>query len=552
MRMRPQQISLRDIWRGLIFPLLVVMLAGCMASEKALETKGLVNKQALHKKLEVQWTADEQPSTVYYHLFVRSFYDTNGDGIGDLPGVTAKLDYLQELGAEGIWLMPITASPSYHGYDVTDYYAINPEYGTMEDLHELLAEAHKREMKVIIDLVVNHTSSQHPWFKEALADKNSPYRNWYTFRQSEEDVPMDSAAGSGTPWHQAGDSKYLGIFWDGMPDLNLQQPQVRVEMLAIGKFWLNQGVDGFRLDAVKHVFGDFSSTQHHPDIIAQNLDWWRAFAKGLKEENEHVYLVGEIWDSAAVIAPYLGEALQSGFNFELGTRILTAAREERAPRLAFTLKRVHAAYERASDGAFIDAIFLTNHDQNRVMSELDEHEQKAKLAASILLTLPGNPFIYYGEEIGMRGKKPDAYIREPMLWTRENVEDGGQTRWMAARYNTDGEQSVEALQNNPASLWQHYHMLLQWRKAETALQNGAIDEYELEHAKVEAYIRMDNESRVLVLHNMSAQQQTVKLAASPVYGIFDSLLFSSADESDQVNLDDGVLSLPAYTTVILK
>lgn len=168
-------------------------------------------------------------TAVFYEIFVRSFYDTDNDGIGDFNGIIQKLDYLESLGVTAIWLMPIHPSPSYHGYDVLDYYAVNPEYGTMDDFKTLLEEAHKRDIRIIIDLVLNHTSSQHPWFLEANSDPNSPYRDYYVWE--------DESKGSG--WHKGKHGYYYGLFWGGMPDLNYNNPAVTGDMLNVTEYWLN-------------------------------------------------------------------------------------------------------------------------------------------------------------------------------------------------------------------------------------------------------------------------------------------------------------------------
>lgn len=243
---------------------------------------------------------DPQPSTVFYEVFVRSFADSNGDGIGDFKGLTRKLDYLNDgnpdtdsdLGIGGIWLMPINPSPSYHGYDVTDYRQINPDYGTLDDFREFLNEAHKRGIKVIMDLVVNHTSKEHPWFKEAAADKSSSYRDWYVWAEDSGTATSgSSAAGSGNPWHSVRGDHYLGIFWEGMPDLNFDNPKVRKEITATGQFWLKQGVDGFRLDAAKHIYEDLQ-TDKSQATTDKNVAWWQEFRSGLKEVKPDAYLVG--------------------------------------------------------------------------------------------------------------------------------------------------------------------------------------------------------------------------------------------------------------------
>ncbi|ANY65823.1 alpha-amylase [Paenibacillus sp. BIHB 4019] len=497
------------------------------------------------------YDVDEQPSTVYYEIFVRSFYDTNGDGIGDLNGVTAKLDYLKQLGIGGIWLMPIQPSPSYHGYDVTDYYAINPDYGTMEDLHKLLKEAHERDIKVIMDLVVNHTSTEHPWFKEAAADAASPYRSWYHFAEQDERVQLDGAVGS-NPWHAAGSSRYLGVFWEGMPDLNFDEPAVRGEMIQMGQFWLEQGLDGFRLDAAKHIYGDFASTLNLDAVKNNNQRWWQQFRSGLAKVNPGVFLIGEVWDSVTIVAPYLDRAFDSAFNFDLAGSLLRAASSESDPDAAYSLNRAYKLYGAASEGAFTDAPFLSNHDQNRVMSVLNGNAAHAKTAASLLLTLPGNPFIYYGEEIGMKGMKPDEHIREPMLWYSSLSGGEGQTTWERSSSNADPNAiSVEAQLNEEQSLLAHYQMLIGWRDELPALRDGGIEEYRLDPPlrQVSSYIRAAAKERVLVLINLSNEQQIAELHEQEPFGLFDKVIRAS---HIGVEIQEGVISLPPYSVIIVK
>ncbi|MUT64548.1 alpha-amylase family glycosyl hydrolase [Paenibacillus sp. NEAU-GSW1] len=496
---------------------------------------------------------DEQPGTVYYEIFVRSFYDTNGDGIGDLNGVTAKLDYLKELGIGGIWLMPINPAASYHGYDVTDYYDINPDYGTKEDFKRLMEEAHKRDIRIVMDLVVNHTSSEHPWFKEALADPNSTYRSWYRFAAASEKMKGDGATGS-APWHKSGDSQYLGVFWGGMPDLNFDEPAVREEMVKIGNYWLDFGLDGFRLDAAKHIYGDYASTINTPEIWAANKKWWQEFRSGLLQKKPDVFLIGEVWDSTSVIAPYFDQALDSAFNFDLMDKLIGAAEGERNPDIAFTLQRMYTAYEKTSGGKFTDAPFLNNHDKNRVMTRLGGNVDHARMAASLLLTMPGNPFLYYGEEIGMKGAKPDEFIREPMIWYADAKGGEGQTTWEPLKHNSGASAtvSVEAQLGDEKSLFSHYRMLLKWRSEEPALRDGGIADYPLADAPtaVSLYVRLTSKERVLVAHNLSGESQTFELApTNDSFGAFETV--SRASES-AAKLEGGKLTLPPYSTAILK
>lgn len=259
------------------------------------------------------WQLDWAEGTVFYEVFVRSFADSDGDGIGDFRGLTSKLDYLNDgkpgtssdLGVGGVWLMPVFRSPSYHGYDVTDYEHVNPEYGTEEDFDRLLAEAHRRGIKVIVDLVMNHTSSTHPWFVEAAADTASAHRDWYVW--SDRDLGWGQPWNPvGPTWHPSTHGWYYGVFWSGMPDLNFRNPAVRAEMLRIADLWLARGVDGFRLDATRHLI------ETGPGAGESDADETHAFLRQLSAHIRRVrpdaLLVGENWTDTATIAPYFGSA----------------------------------------------------------------------------------------------------------------------------------------------------------------------------------------------------------------------------------------------------
>ncbi|WP_429374806.1 alpha-amylase family glycosyl hydrolase [Paenibacillus sp. DS2015] len=501
---------------------------------------------------------NEQPSTVYYEIFVRSFYDTNGDGIGDLRGVIEKLDYLNDgdpsttddLGVGGIWLMPIQPSPSYHGYDVSDYRSVNSEYGTMEDMATLIDEAHKRGIKVIMDLVVNHTSNEHPWFKDAAEGKHSPYRDWYVWAEDQNrDLSGVSAASGASPWNELKDTHYLGTFWDGMPDLNFDNAVVRTEMKDIGQYWLKLGLDGFRLDAAKHIFEDLVSDKNK-ETEAKNIAWWQEFRSSMNEINPDAYIVGEVWEnSVASVAPYLDKAFDSGFNFSLAESIISSVTSERDNNMIFTLERTYKLFNAKSEGQFVDAIFLSNHDQNRVMSQLDSNMDHAKMAASILLTLPGNPFIYYGEEIGMLGMKPDEQIREPMSWYEEGVEGKGQTTWEESIYNV-GEHTpnVELQISEKDSLLAHYREWVRWRNEIVALHDGDIQYYDTGNAQIISYTRRTLSDEVLIVHNLSDQVQRVTLDRRVEHKYTEIL--RATDKNTEINLNSLLIS--PYSSVILK
>ncbi|TAN02643.1 MAG: DUF3459 domain-containing protein [Rhodanobacteraceae bacterium] len=483
------------------------------------------------------------PSGVYYEIFVRSWYDSNGDGIGDLNGVTAKLDYLQRLGVSGIWLMPINPSPSYHGYDVTNYFAINPQYGTMADFERLVRAAHQRGIKVILDLVANHTSNRAPWFI-AAQDPHGKYHDWYTWATPETDLKQISATGS-YAWHALPDGQsYLGVFTAEMPDLNYDDPAVRKEMIEVGKFWLKKGVDGFRLDAAQHLYLNFDTDWGSQVVLKKNLDWWREFHRGIDAVNPHAWLVGEVWQPRFTeLAPWMG-ALDATFDFPLAARLIESAKTETDRDLGATLQRTDDAYRAAGHGRFDDAPLLSNHDTERVMSQLDGNMDHMRVAAAMLLTLPGHPFVYYGEELGMRGQKPDPHLREPMRWYRTGKGPGEPT-WEGWSAGDGPDVSVEAEDKNPASLLNWYRMLIGWRRAIPELRDGVVRNWRDDNRQVAAWELRDAHGDVLVLHNLSGKPQTLALPAKRFHMLLEHSRADTTIAGDR-------LQLPPYGSAILQ
>jgi glycosidase len=447
--------------------------------------------------LQAGWWDD----AVCYEVFVRSFADSDGDGVGDLNGLIGRLDYINDgdpatqndLGATCIWLMPIAEATSYHGYDVTDYYAVERDYGTNEDFKRLVAEAHRRGVKVILDLVLNHTSVEHPWFQEALRDPASPYRDWYIFSPTDPGYPSPW----GEPaWHRspAADEYYYGIFWSGMPDLNYRNPAVTAEAERISAFWLNElGADGFRLDAIKHLIEDGPVQEHTPETHA----WLRGYRQFLERQAPGAFTVGEIFDATPkILQPYLPDQLDSYFIFDLSDRIVDAARSGNARPFVSAVGRVseQLPYQRF-------APFLTNHDQDRVMGLLGGDPARMKLAATALLTIPGLPFVYYGEEIGVTGAKPDENLRTPMQWSAEpNAGFSANTPWRAPQPNY-AEVNVAAQAADRDSLLSHYRRLIHLHAAEPALSRGDFTPLDAEARQLAAYVRQAGDEAVLVLIN---------------------------------------------------
>ncbi|MBI1795315.1 MAG: alpha-amylase [Chloroflexi bacterium] len=476
-----------------IFLLFASLLTGCLPIAPAVipATSTETSVPPTQTIATTPWWND----SVFYEIFVRSFNDSNGDGIGDFNGITQKLNYLQNLGVTGLWLMPINPSPSYHGYDVTDYYNANPQYGTMDDFKNLLREAHKRGIKIIIDLVINHTSDQHPWFKSAKKDPNSPYRDWYIWSLTD---PKYVGPWGERVWHPSPTGYYYGIFESSMPDLNYNNPAVTQEIERVIKFWLTDvGIDGFRMDAIKHLVEEGVKQQN-----TESTHLWlkNNFYPTYKAANPNALAVGELsGDSINIIARYVqGKQFDLAFNFPLAISFLDAA-STGGPFLA--IDTLNLSEKVLPDRQY--ATFLTNHDQNRVMSVLNGDANKAKVAAALLLTSPGTPFIYYGEEIGQQGKKPDEDIRLPMQWSADanaGFTTGRPWRAPFANYQTA---NVAAQQNDPNSLLSLYKSLIRLRADHSALRTGGILLPDTASTGLFASLRFNDQEAVLVLVNLS-------------------------------------------------
>ncbi len=441
---------------------------------------------------------------VCYGIFVRSFVDSNGDGIGDLKGLTSRLNYLndgnsatsRDLGVTCIWLMPIFSATSYHGYDVEDYYAIEPDYGTASDFTAFLAAAHDRGIRVVLDLVLNHTSVNNPWFQSAISDPDSPYRDWYIF--SENDPGYPGPWGEDV-WHPSpvSDEYFYGIFWEGMPDLNYRNTEVTAEAEQISRFWLDQGVDGFRLDAIMHLIED-GAIQENTEATH---DWLRGYRQFLDRDFPDVLTIGEIFNAGATaLEPYFPDQLHTYFQFDIASQMLIAPQQSVASGITYV---VNEAIENQPGQPW--GIFLTNHDQNRTMTVLESDVAEAKLAAAALLTLPGLPFIYYGEEIGMSGSKPDERIRTPMQWrTGGGHGFSSSIPWQPFQSDADSI-NVTAQEGDPDSLLNYYRALVQLHAEHPALGHGDFLEIDTNASAILAFTRTTEEETILVVINFGGE-----------------------------------------------
>lgn len=445
---------------------------------------------------------------VFYQVFVRSFADsTSGplanDGIGDIRGLIEHLDYLNDarvsekkptsaksLGVTGIWLMPMHPSPSYHGYDVTDYRGINPQYGTMDDFKELVKACHERGIKVVIDLVLNHSSDLHPWFQDALRGK-LPEREYYLFQPEN---PGWKGPWKQTVWHPEVEQAviggkqrpgsgpfYYGLFSRHMPDLNYRNPEVTREMLDVVRFWLKDvGIDGLRLDAIRHLIEDGQKQENTPETHT----WLQKYFKAVKEANPKAMSVGEVWTSSAIASSYVSDQLDLVFEFDQSFALVKSAQTgvaRHAREARGKLSRFYPPNEFAS--------FLTNHDQPRIATEVKGDAAALRAAASALLMGPGVPFVYYGEEIGLTGPKPDEKIRTPMPWS--GTAFGGFSTvkpWQAL--NPDfPERNVADQIKDVDSLLSRYRTLIKLRQSQPALSRGGLVPVTATDAGIDAFLR---------------------------------------------------------------
>jgi len=540
-------------------------------------------------------------NNLVYEIFVRSFADSNGDGIGDLNGVTAKLDsYLNDgrpetdhdLEVGVLWLMPIFPSPSYHGYDVTDFRAINPAYGSLADFRTLLTEAHRRGVRVILDLPVNHTSREHPWFAAALDDLTSPLRAYYRITA---DGPLAAR------WHRAtgasGTVRYFGLFSAGMPDLMFDHPPVREEMKAIGKFWLDLGVDGFRLDAAKHVYGDHFGEPFTDEEIGANNAWWKEFSRAVYTIRPDAILVGEVLGSretvrrhAAGLDALLDEEFMNAVRAQLaapGPGLITSQREFEAAARAIN-RSAHDSSLPFADRPFHMFPFVGSHDRNpRLASELDDLARAGRgaawvdpsfrLALYLLLGLASHPVWYAGDEVMQRGWKwwgnppdhptepgdgsriYDETLREPFPWYRSGA-GPGQTTWFAPRFDWPDDGVSREEQDVPDGMLRLFRALTNLRTRHPVLANGDIGSVLADAADWIGFERVEGSTRYLVLINRTATGHDYRFhdgwfpryrGARLVFWSNGGARTWSAVMPEQRSIEDFVF-VPAYGLVILR
>jgi glycosidase len=534
--------------------LCVFLLVGCTPKSNlnAPDSSGAsVDAPQTEKALSEIQKLGESPDDnyrIWYEIFVYSFCDSNGDGIGDLTGVRSKLDYLQELGINGIWLMPIHPSTTYHKYNVSDYYAIDPAYGTMDDFQALLDDCKDRNIKVILDLVVNHSGYDHTWFQTAADYLKTlpsgqepdatvcPYVEYYTFSREER---SGMRILNGTDWY------YEAMFSQDMPDLNLGNPAVREEIEKIMKFWLDKGVSGFRLDAAKEFFSG---------QVSKNVEVLQWLQETVVSIDPDAYLVAEVWEGFSTITDYYESGITSIFNFAFGDangKIITVIRGAGNPSVVSTyataLEKADKAYGEKNP-TYIDAPFLSNHDVGRIAGFCAKDPDKTKLAGAMNLFMSGSAFVYYGEEIGMTGPGNDPSKRAPMYWNTTGDQGMTQPPPGCTIPETYPFGSQQEQRSDDLSVYNYYRQAIAIRKAIPAISHGRTTaETTLNKGCVSAFRKNWDGKQCIVLMNISSEAATVDVSGYEDWTLAAQLCTGT----EQVSREDATLQLPAYGVAVL-
>ncbi len=504
----------------------------------------------------------------YYEVFVYSFCDSDGDGVGDLQGLISKLDYINDgddttdtdLGCNGIWLMPVNPSPTYHKYDVADYYGIDEEYGTLEDFQTLLAECDKRGIKVIMDLVLNHSSSQNPWFQEActylkgLGDTepdtaDCPYFDYYHFSKEQ---------GGGFYQIEGTDWYYEAQFWSEMPDFNLDCEALREEFAKVTQYWLDMGAGGFRLDAVKEYYTGA------PQANIAFLEW---LTDTVNSQKEGAYLVGEAWLPMEDYAQYYASGIDSIFDFAFAdkdgiiSKVLNGASATKYGAAVSSLEETFGAYNED----YIDAPFYTNHDMGRSAGYYagDDSAAQTKMAAAMNLFMSGSAFVYYGEELGMKGSGKDENKRAPMYWSM-NADAEGMCDGPKDMENVKMKfESLEEQEKDAASVYQFYKKVIKIRNQNPEIARGDA-QYVLVGDFLEDTVRESvcaikktyDGSEVLLIFVTGAEAQELDLSEISLngknIGADTEIRGALVTGEEAIVFEDGKAVMPGFSVLVLK
>lgn len=527
-------------------------------------------------------------TAVFYEIWPRSFYDSDGEGSGDINGMTEKLDYLTDLGVNGIWLTPIFEAPSYHGYDFEDFYAIESDYGTMADFENFIAESHKRDIKVILDLVLNHISNRHEWFIKS-AKRVPGYEDYFIWKDKRPSkwgrAWNDTTDDPNSVWHWSEERQqyYYGAFGASQPDVNLTNPVVVDEFKKLAKFWLDKGVDGFRLDAVRYAVEDEISTEDADQADTQGtIDYWSDLREYVNSVNPEAVMVAEAWAEMEITGSYWnqGKGVHSAFDFDFGYAV--AGLLNNSKRVA-TFGSVDDAQPNNSREVLWNNLkarqqhaplsfyspFLTNHDQTRIMHVLGYSEPKAHIAASLLMTTPGSLYLYYGEEIGMgqANTGDDMFKRAIMQWdgsASAGFNDTGefwneQPKWFPwwsdykgwwkpywDSIRKSGNNSVAQQAKDENSLLNHYKRLIKVRRAHAALHSPKSIHYvPVEQPDVWLVNYQSADESVWVVVNLNSDAAASFALPAELEGQFKDLL-----KGNEISLSQSLTLEPAQSLIL--
>lgn len=537
----------------------VIVLSSCASTDSNNNSKELniINDNSQTASINNYKDCNDNYRT-YYQIFLSSFYDSNGDGAGDFNGLTQKLDYLNNgkgggLGITGIWLCPIMSSPSYHKFDCSDYFNVDSSFGTLSDFKKLVSECHKRGIKIIIDFEANHSSSSNPWFEsaentlETNPDKpaDNKYLGYYNFVKGTPPTSHYTKVGN-TSWY------YESEFVSSMPDLNLDNKDLRSELSKSAKFWLNMGVDGFRLDAVQYFYGNQDGFD-----IDKNVSFLNWFTDTCKTVNPNTYIVGEVWNDASSISQYYKSKADSFFNFpfaqQSGTIISTANNDGsnyyyNAQNFANEMKNWQDKILSQNKNA-IDAPFISNHDMNRPADYFSD-TAKLKMAAGMNLMMSGNAFVYYGEELGMTGSGKDESKRGPMYWSSDNKK--GMTAGPAGMDMPVHRYPAEDVQiKDKNSVLNYYRNAIKLRNEFPEIERGTISIINgISDTSVCAVKKTYNGSNIIVVYNISDSQKSLTLSKKD--NGYTKIAGYLTTDGKPVALSGENLSMPPMSIAVLK
>jgi alpha-amylase len=526
--------------------LLACCLASCAPSASSSDAdSGTFSLATNDGTYTLDSSVSNENSSLNYEIFVRSFYDSDGNGVGDFAGVAAKADYLKSLGVGTVWLMPIQPSPSYHGYDVSNYYDVNSEFGDMASFQSMVTTLKAKGINVIIDMVLNHSSTRNSWFTQSFSDyvagdtSSTSKADWYIWSEN-----------SGTNMHSYQGYYYEGDFDAGMPDFNFKSAGVQAEFKKILNFWLDKGVSGFRLDAVRYYYQ--GSTSENVKALNQLVDDVSATHPG-------TYFVGENWTTGSDYYAYYASKINSFFSFEesnataTGTTILSYAKGYANGDDFSSAIETSQSQVKALNSTSYNSFFLSNHDMDRSSNSFSGNN--AKMAASVTYLLPGTPYIYYGEEIGLKGVRgsndnSDVLRRLPMIWSQSDKTGEckfpeSDKSYLSSHVDQVKEGATDLLAE-PTSLINHYRKVGNVRAKYSFIRDATFKAIPTKSRYLCAYSLTGNGQTIVVVHNSGKTNQELDVSS------YANTLLDSIETTQAIpTLNEGKLRLGAYSSVVL-